>query len=363
MVLKNQKIRTGIIMSIATLGAILSITSCSKDNSVAPGNTAAATSPSIAATAGATINVSASSATTYTASGPIVLKSNTTISGLSIDLGKASKVGITGKGVSNVHITNCRIVNTTSFAVDLNKCSNITIDNCFISNVGSGVYTENGCTGIKVNSNQFLNINGVNTNILGHAIQFNQTTGGGNQINNNRIENIAGVAQHPHDIINLYHSSGIKGDSIQVIGNWIRGGQLSYYPTANAGACGIVLGDEYGSYQVARNNVLVNPGAGGVANIANQGSSVGIKIDHNKIFSVKTPVSGQGLGVLNSSKTDVGYNLVNWTNSSGGNTVNSTPYSQYYIANSPTPLNWTKNVWADRSIVASVLPATIITMK
>jgi hypothetical protein len=309
---------------------------------------------------GATGSTGAIGTTAYNSSGPIVLKSNTTVSGLSIDLANASTIGVSGNGVSNVHITNCRIVNTTNFAVDLKACTNITIDNCFFSNVGMGIYAEGSSTGIKVNNNQFLNINGISTTFYGHAIQFNTVKGGGNQINYNRIENIAGVALHPHDIINIYESNGISGDSIQVIGNWIRGGQLSFWPTANAGACGIVLGDVNGSYQVARGNILVNPGAGGVANI---GNGTGIKMDHNFVFSVQTPVTGQGLGILNNAQTDVGYNHVNWTNSSGGNTVNSTPYSQYWISSSPIPLNWITNTWADRSVTASVLPTTIITLK
>jgi len=45
--------------------------------------------------------------------------------------------------------------------------------------------------------------------VYGHAIQLNGVIGGGNQINNNRIENIAGVALNPHDILNLYKSNGL----------------------------------------------------------------------------------------------------------------------------------------------------------
>jgi hypothetical protein len=415
MIPKNGKFGIGIIMPIATLFAISVVTSCTKDNSPLPNatstksstvNSASSTTISTSQAGGTssgsttttvktgstgatgktgstttTVKTGSTGATgktgsttttvktgstatpatiSYNSSGPIVLKSNTTVSGLSIDLSNASTVGISGNGVSNVHITNCRIVNTSSFAIDIKSCSNITIDNCFIANVGFGVYAEGGCTGIKVNNNQFLNVNGISTNYFGHAVQFNGVTGGGNQINYNRVENIAGVALHPHDILSVYESNGIPGDSIQVIGNWIRGGQLSKWPTSNAGACGIVLGDVNGSYQVARGNILVNPGAGGVANI---GNGTGIKMDHNIIFSVQTPVTGQGLGVQNNTKTDVGYNRENWTNSSGGNTVNSSPYSQYWISSSPTPLNWTTNTWADRSVTASALPATIITMK
>jgi hypothetical protein len=86
-------------------------------------------------------------------------------------------------------------------------------------------------------------------------------------------------------------------------------------------------------------------------------------MDHNIIFSVQTPVTGQAMGVQNSSLTDVGYNDVNWTNSSGGNTLNSSPYSQYWLASSPTPSNWNTNKWADMGISANILPSTIITLK
>jgi hypothetical protein len=283
-------------------------------------------------------------------------------------LENASKTGIFGKDIHNVYITNCRIVNASGFAIILNNCSDVIIEHCFIANVGCGVYAQNNCTGIKVNHNQFLNINGPKGRpfYYGHAVQFNGVNGHGNQINYNRIENTKNqtdTGSHPHDILNVYHSNGVPGDSIQVIGNWIRGGQLVKWPGPNDGACGIILGDEFGNYQVARNNILVNPGAGGIANISNNSPSVGIKIDHNVIFSKQTPVTGQAIGVINKNQADVGYNRVNWTNSSGGNTLNSSPYSQYWISDSPTPLNWATNKWADKRIHEDILPTTIITMK
>ena len=292
------------------------------------------------------------------ASGPITLKSNTTYSGLTIDLKNAKTTGISGSKVSNVTIVNCKVINTTSFAVNLSNCTNVTIQNCLFSGVGMGVYASGG-TGYKIKDNQFLNINGIDQNWFGHAIQLNGVSGGGNIISGNHIENIAGVALHPHDLISIYQSNGVKGDSIMVLNNWIRGGQLSKWPTSNAGACGIVLGDVNGTYQVARGNILVNPGAGGVANI---GKGLGIKMDHNIIFSVKTAVTGQALGANNSVQSDVGYNHTAWTNSSGGNTVNSNPYSQYYQTG-PVPLNWQTNVWADKTVTANILPTVIITYK
>ena len=297
---------------------------------------------------------------TANTSGPITLQSNTTYSGLSIDLSNASTVGITGNNVTNVRITNCRIVNTKNFAILLNGCSNVTIDNCFISNVGFGVYAQMGSKAIKVNSNQFLNINGINSSFLGHAIQFNGVNGGGNQINYNRIENIAGVALHPHDVINLFQCNGLQGDSIQVIGNWIRGGQLTLWPDAYSGAAGIIMGDVGGSYQTCRNNILVNPGYAGIQCI---GTGYGIKIDHNQIFSVQTTINSNAICVLDANQIEVAYNKTNWTNKYGHNGVLADGEPQYYLGNpvSPTPVNFNTNYWA-ANISTSILPATIITM-
>lgn len=292
---------------------------------------------------------------TYTASGTITLQSNRTYSYLSIN-GLAT--GIQGNGVSNVHITNLKITNISGFAINLWNCQNITIDNCYISNVGFGVYAQGNSKNIKVNSNQFLNINGINTASLGHAVQFNAVNGGGSQINNNRIENIAGVALHPHDMINLYQCNGLQGDSIQVIGNWIRGGQLTFWPNAYSGAAGIILGDVSGSYQACRNNILVNPGCAG---IQCGGTGYGIKIDHNQIFSTKTAVSSNAINVLDKNQIEVSYNKTNWTNHNGYNVLLADGETQYYLGNpaSPMPLNMNTNTWK-APISATILPINLI---
>jgi hypothetical protein len=366
----NRKLRSGIAMSIATLFTASLIVSCQKDSSVTPSDTlgtenvsqslnsshkgkpTTTTTPTTTTPTTTTPTTSTSSGT-YTASGPITAKSNTTYSGLVIDLGSSSNVGFTLNGVTNVHITNCKIINTKSFGINVNNSSNITIDNTLVSNVGFGIYVQNSKT-VKVNSNQLLNLNGINTSSLGHAVQFNNVTGGGNQVNNNRIENITGVALHPHDLINLYKSSGLAGDSIQVIGNWIRGGQRSLWPTSGSGAAGIVVGDLGGNYQVCRNNILVNPGYVG---IQAQGGNH-IKVDHNKIYSDSTPASLVGMSWgnysgLSSSDVTYAYNQVKWFNLR--NLEDDKP------ANT-SGLTLVNNTWG-ASITASILPATIITMK
>lgn len=357
--MKQTKIRSvlGIGMSIAFLLSFELITSCSKDAAVTPESSSTTNvKPSFTSTA------LASTTTTYVSSGAITAKSNTTYSGLIINLNGAGTTGITLNGLTNVHITNCKILNTTGFAINIYNCSNITIDNCLISNVGFGVYAQGSSSKvIKVNNNQFLNINGINTASLGHAIQFNGLSGGGNQINNNRIENIAGKALHPHDLISLFQCNGIKGDSIQVIGNWIRGGQLTLWPNSSSGGCGIGMGDVGGSYQVCRNNILINPGYAGIQVI---GTGTSIKIDHNQVFSTKTAINTNAINIMDKNRIEVSYNKTNWTNHNGINALLSDGETQYYLGSpaSPTPTNFGTNNWRS-GILASVLPTTIITMQ
>jgi hypothetical protein len=351
---KNRTLRKGIATSIATLFTVSLITSCQKDSSVAPAD--AATTLGTANNSTALATTGSSSTVTYKSSGAITAQSNTTYSGLVIDLGNTSKTGFTLNGVSNVHITNCKIINTTSYAIFLNNCSNITIDNCFISNVAFGVDVLSSKT-VKVNNNQMLNINGNNAKgIYGHAVQFNVVSGGGNQINSNRIECIAGVALNPHDILSLYKSNGLAGDSIQVNNNWIRGGQ--YANMGLGGAVGIGLGDNGGSYQVARGNILVNPGFCGME----AAGGTHIKIDHNLVYSSQTPVSVAGIFWANYSglsSTDVtySYNKVKWVTKAG----KELDYNSNGNSNG-SPVILTGNTWG-ASINASILPVTIITMK
>jgi parallel beta-helix repeat protein len=345
---KNTNLRSGIAWSIAVLLSASVTTSCQKDAQVtSPTTTTTAVVPSNSM---AIANTTKSLATTYTSSAPVAInsKSNITISGLTINCNGGNTVGIQLQGCSNVHITNCKIYNSSTWGIRLYKCTNVTIDYCYVTNVMTGIYCQLS-TLCKVNNNQLLNMNGP----MGSFIQFDNISGGGNSINYNRCEDVAGVAKHPHDGISLYQSNGIKGDSITVFGNWIRGGQIAM---DGGGACGIGLGDSGGSYQVARGNILVNPGYVG---IQPQGGSVlcsNIKVDHNEIYSSKTAVSllalgGGGLG----SNVYMGYNYVNWTDSYGRQN-----FTWQWYSGTP-PLATTTNV-ATTLVNANSLPATIITM-
>lgn len=323
-------------------------------------NSAGSSTSKLTITITSSVVVTPPPSNTYVSSKPVTYsgKSNFNISGLLIDASNAKTTLITLTNCSNVHITKCKLVNTTNFAINLTNCTNVVVDSCFITNVGFGVIVNSG-TGIKINSNQMLNINGIDSAYFGHAVQFIGVSGGGNQINYNRVENIAGVAKHPHDVVSVYKSNGIRGDSIQVIGNWFRGGQTSLWPTAYSGACGITIADVSGSYQVVRGNILVNTGYAGIQCIGTGGV---IKIDHNTVFSTNTPVSLLGFSIQDKNQIECSYNVCNWMNSKGVTKPDGSGVPQYWLSSSPTPIGWSTNKW-QAPITANILPATIITMK
>ncbi|MBV8389594.1 MAG: right-handed parallel beta-helix repeat-containing protein [Mucilaginibacter sp.] len=346
MKLQNRQLRKGIAMSMAVLGATFLIASCAKDAQVSPQTTQTASTSNTLSSA----FTSRALATTYTTSGAVSYsgKSNFTISGLSITGGTYC---IFLNNCSNVTITNCRLANAAKYEVYMTgNCKNVTMTNCFVTGGVSGVHAENSST-IKINSNQFKNMNGPFPG--GNFVQFVNVSGGGCQINNNRCEDIAGVGK-PEDGLSVYKSNGLPGDSIQVIGNWIRGGQ--YYNTSGGGAA-IVLGDVGGSYQVARNNIVVN---GGFVGMQVQGGSH-IKMDHNTIYGGVTPYSNCGLCYGNysgASSTDVNisYNKVKYFKTNG---QESDAWWDPSTASQPT--GWSTNI-LKANITATILPTAIITL-
>src|SRR5258708_722610 len=216
-----------------------------------------------------------------------------------------------------------------------------------------GVYAQASTT-IKVNKNHILNVNGVDASFFGHAIQFDHVSGAGNRINYNKIENIAGVAIHPHDQISVYQSSGLLGDSIQVIGNWIRGGQQYAWPTSGSGAAGIVLGDVGGSYEVARGNLLVNALA-----IAADCTASNLKVDHNRVYAALQSNNSVGLLFWGSGSTNNydGNNQLNFTSANG------TIINWYIFSATPIPVAWTTNTsqnTADPAANTSMIPTPMV---
>jgi len=316
------------------------------------GKTGTTGSTGTTGTPGKTGTTSTSTKFIYKASSPISLsnQSNITISGDSINGG--SSVGIRLSNCNNVHITKCLIQNTTNDGIQLSNCTNVIIDSCFITNVRAGVNATQ-CKTVKVNSNQFLNMNGPFPS--GNFVQLNNVSGGGIQVNYNHCEDIAGIAQHPQDGISIYQCDGLPGDSVQVIGNWIRGGQIQ---NDSGGGAGIVLGDVGGSYQVARNNIVIN---GGFVGMQVQGGTH-IKMDHNTIYGISTPYSNCGLCYGNysgASSSDIymGYNKVKFFQKSGAEMD-----AWWDPSSAFQPDGWNTNI-LKANIDASILPSVIITLK
>lgn len=132
----------------------------------------------------------------------------------------------------------------------------------------------------------------------------------GIRINNNISINILGQSE-AEDVINVYKSDGTASDSIQINNNQLYGGG----PSPSGG--GILLGDGGGSYQEAKNNILVNPGQYGLG-IDSGHHNV---LSSNKVFSDdQRSFTNVGIGIgwtagqkgLDCYSLDVSNNEVTW---------------------------------------------------
>lgn len=296
------------------------------------------------------------STTTYKITAAINLynKSNVTISGDSIAGGSVACIQLVN--CTNVHITHCKLGNSKSFGILIANCSNVLVDSCFITRVSTGVLAVNCPNGaIRVQYNQILNTQGPYPQ--GAGIQFSGVNGGNNHINYNRIENIVGQCD-PEDKINVYKSNGLPSDPITVIGNWIRGSGTS---TTSAG---VTMGDQGGSYQLAKDNIVVNSGYEGMQ----VAGGTYIQMMNNTIYGQALPWSHIGLGHGNysglpSNHITMSGNKVNWTS---GNPADQIKGSLTRVMNAATSLTaatdiigWSTNIF-NADINTSILPAKII---
>lgn len=247
---------------------------------------------------------------TLPVSDPLVIngQSNVVIDGRRFE--NSPGVAIYIKNSKNITVKNCFINRTTLEAIVVEGSQNVLVENCLINNAQTGVYALSS-QGVQVINNQGVNFRQRGSGGRGQFAQFNGVTGAGNKINNNNIENFLGESD-PEDVISLFKSSGTATSPIEVKNNKIRGGG----PSASGG--GIMLGDYGGSYQVAENNVLLDPGQYGMA-IAGGNN---ISIIGNKIFAKQQPFTNNPLymwaqqGAACGTNT-VRNNRVNWTDKSG----------------------------------------------
>ena len=185
----------------------------------------------------------------------------------------------------DITIRNCYFGRSGAEAIVLEKCSGIRVEKCLFAYNLTGVYAATSST-IKVINNQFINVRQRSGPARGQFVQFNNVTGAGNEISNNKGENFPGES-NPEDLISMFKSSGTATSPIRIKNNMFRGGG----PSASGG--GIVLGDHGGRFIIAENNTLLNPGQYGMA-VAG-GSDMAIL--NNKIYAKQQPFTNNPLFV------------------------------------------------------------------
>lgn len=285
-----------------------------------------------------------------------------------------SNVTITGDSVSSIILTNCtnvhifkvRVQGSTGIGIKLTGCTDVKIDSSYVENVQQGIIATS-CTNTIIKHNYIHNVSGAPDPYKYHPIQFITCTRG--HIDSNKIEEDPITTQYSHDQISLYKSNGVAGDSITVIGNWIRGGQTQMNGTGpggftggSNGACGINLTDSGGAYQVARGNYVINCGYIGMQ-VDGAGSSA--KMDHNFIYSSTTNISLVGISYYTTthvypgpSSIEISNNHITWNKNSGG------IYNKFHDVSLSAPIGWTTNTAdnsADGLANSTMIPTPMVT--
>lgn len=285
---------------------------------------------------------------------------------------RSGQVSYTGK--SNIVIEGLEISNVSGSAITISNCENVIIRYNKISQVGlkPAVYVYNSknvtiidnsfenvqsglvaskSQGIKFEYNDVLNVLGSlkGGSNIGVLVQFIEVTGAGNSISFNANENLPGQSS-TEDIINLFNSNGTSQSPILVKGNWIRGGG----PSTSGG--GINLGDYGGSYQIAENNILVDPGQYGLG--ISGGDNMTLR--NNKVYARRNNFTNVGITTCNwyesvskSHTITVEKNAINYTNKDGN--LNS-----WWFYKNMEPIAGKETNINNANLTASILPEQII---
>jgi parallel beta-helix repeat protein len=284
---------------------------------------------------------------TGTTSAPVVMtgRSGVTISNLVITGGTVPCIKLTN--CTNVYITTCTLQNSTDVGIELDNCTNVTIEKNNILNVAAGV-VANGCPGggISLYTNKMQNMKGSAQS--GAFVRFISVGGANNNISFNKLQNIAG-ASNPVNAIDIVSSNGTSASPITIDGNNLRGGG----PSTSGG--GILLGDAGGSNQIAKNNILADPGQYGIA-IA---GGANISLVNNSVYGKQQAFTNVGLYVWSQASkitnSTVSGNKVKFVNKAGAENDN------WLATGETTPTGWSTNTW-NASISESILPTPLFTL-
>lgn len=184
-----------------------------------------------------------------------------------------------------VSLLNCIFISAATeakVAITLNACEDVIIRHCKFSDTNP-IYAYKS-KDLVIEKNEAFDITAAKPR--GQFFQANACKGPITIINNTMTN--TGKKVMVEDFINLYKTYGTKEDPCLVVNNSIYG---NHGTSATGG--GIMLGDNGGAWQEARNNLLVNAGQYGVA-VAGGANMV---IKGNRVYGSRSPISNVGIYV------------------------------------------------------------------
>lgn len=237
------------------------------------------------------------------------IKEMTEITIENLRIGPCGGHGIDVFASRNIVIRNVTIEQTRGSGILVLNSRNVAIERNAIDDAISSVSVQ-GSQGVVVRCNRLRNPRGPIPR--GQFVQFGQVYGTGNVISCNVGVNEPGKGQ-PEDAISIYKSSGTVQSPILVERNTIVGGG----PSPSGG--GIMLGDGGGSYLVARDNILEDPGQYGIG-VAGEHD---IEVSGNVVVARSQPFTNVGISVWRQDPPEcrnivVKNNLVHWIAARGG---------------------------------------------
>lgn len=296
----------------------------------------------------------------YVASSPIRATSNSTISGVSIDCGGAATVGINiPAGVHDVHITKCKISNSTTSRGLIyigSGCYNITIDTCFLQYGWRGINAVGATNNIHIWNNYFYNIIDPNVTATssdggGSSVQLNNCNGTSIQVLDNKsYHDVSGAGVG--DQFSVFQCNGTAASPIRVCRNQALNGSNNPPSTGYAGAVG---GDVGGSYQRLDSNIFVNVGAVG-AQI--QGGH-DIEMSYNTVYLAQALYTSAAMAFGNYSGI-TSYNITMAYNNA--HCIQPTGAVRNYWFDPSTafqPVGWSTNT-STANLNANILPSPLL---
>lgn len=292
----------------------------------------------------------------YTAHAPITLtnQSNVTISGDSINCGGSAVSAIVLNNCTNIHITKCKVLNSTTVngLIYVNGGSNITIDTCFITIGWRGINCVGVGSNLHVNYNYISEISDPNVTATssdggGSSIQFNNVNGTNIQMLWNRsyhASSHSGIG----DQFSLFKCNGTSASYIRACHNTAVNGSTN---PPGTGYVGMVGGDVSGSFQHCDSNTYVNVGA--VACQVQGGNN--ITMSYNTGYLAQASYTSVGMAFGNYSGVP-SFNITMTGNNVRCITANGSVFNYWFDPNTAfAPAGWASNT-TSTNLNASILP-------